>query len=278
MAHGEGVEFFASGAIRHEGQWIEDSMDYSIPSDEERRMRDGNFTEPIPLLVGTSSEAFMELLPLLVGISSDTSSENAQMPSRSASGTKTSPVGTYNNDIQEGLTSPCKSNCTVDDISIPADDEDPSFYYMLQCMFDSERSIDVATEEKEALELDESRPENGSNEAPHLVMSPAVNDVLCGKGGKTENHNLHYTRLCAQVADEYDAAKKRGWSGKKGVALRVVRDVQQSGGRFLKPAPAAIGWDVMSEETSVDKAAHCIRDVIHRRRTTKRRTLGEGFI
>jgi hypothetical protein len=55
--------------------------------------------------------------------------------------------------------------------------------HMLQCLADSERSNDVPTEGKEALELDEFRLENGSNE-PQLVKSPAVNDVLNGKGGK----------------------------------------------------------------------------------------------
>jgi hypothetical protein len=116
-----------------------------------------------------------------------------------------------------------------------------------------------------------------SNE-PHLVMSPTVNDVLCGKGGKTVDHNLHYTRLCVQVADDYDLTKKRGWSGKKGVASRVVRVVQKSGGRFLKPSSTGMGWDVLSEEASVDKTAHCIRDVIHRHRKSKRRRLGEGVL
>jgi hypothetical protein len=142
----------------------------------------------------------------------------------------------------------------------------PSFYDdLLESMVDSERSIDVPTEGKQALELDESRPENGSNEAPQLVISPAVNDVLSGRGGKIMDHNLHYTRLCAQVADEYEAAKK-GVNGKQGVALRVVRDVQQVGGRFLKPSSSGRGWDELSEEESVGKALHCIRDVINKRR------------
>jgi hypothetical protein len=141
-----------------------------------------------------------------------------------------------------------------------------SFPDLLQWLVDSGRSIDVPTERKEVSELDESRPGNGSNEAPHLVMSPAINDVLCGKGGKIVDHNLHYTRLCAQVADEYEATKKRGVNGKKGVALRVVRDVQQSGGRFLKPSSTGMGWDVLSEEESLVKTLHCIRDVVINKR------------
>jgi hypothetical protein len=87
---------------------------------------------------------------------------------------------------------------------------------------------------------------------------------------KTVNHNLHYTCLCAQVVDEYDATKKRDKYGKRGVALRVVRDVQQAGGRFLKPSSTGMGWEVLSEKKIVAKVLHCIRDT-----SIKRRRQGE---
>jgi hypothetical protein len=246
----------------------------------------------------------MEPIPPLV-TSSDTSSENAQKSFRSVASTNTRPVGTYTNDIQERITFPLKSDCTLGDMTISANDEDPlelfkSSYQgrhcdqggvfptaeaasqikdrsvddMLKFLFDSKCSIDIPAEGEEALELDQPRPENHRNE-PHVIMSPTANDVLCGKGGKTVDHNIHYTRLCAQVADEYVATKKRGWNGKKGVALRVVRAVQLSGGRFLKPSSTGVGWDVVYEKASVDKAAHCIRDLIHRRQRTRRRHLRE---
>jgi hypothetical protein len=72
------------------------------------------------------------------------------------------------------------------------------------------------------------------------------------------------------VADEYDATKKQGKYGKRGVALRVVWDVHQAGGRFLKPPSTGMGWDLLSEEKSVAKALHCIRDM-----SSKRRRQGE---
>jgi hypothetical protein len=253
------------------------SMDY-ISSAEELRLMDEDIMEPIPLL----------------GISSGASSESAQRSLGLSSGANTRPIGTHNNDIRERLTFPLKSACTLDEMKIPADYEDPLKLFkstlnqdcdqgrvfptaestsqmkdqsandMLKYLFDSKLSIGTPTEGEEAMELDLSRLESDSNE-PHLVMSPTANDVLCGKGGKTVDHNLHYTRLCVQATDEYVSTKKRGWSGKKGVALRVVRAVQKSGGRFLKPSSTGMGWNVVSEEASVVKAAHCIRDVIHRR-------------
>jgi hypothetical protein len=262
-------------------------MDY-ITSAEELRLMDEDVMEPIPLL----------------GISSDVSSESAQRSFGLSPSANTRPIGTHNNDIQERLTFPLKSACTLDEMKIPADYEDPLklfkstlkrdcdqgrvfptaestspmkdqfFDDMPKSRFDRKYSIGIPTEGEEAMELDLSRLENDSNES-HLVMSPTVNDVLCGKGGKTVDHNLHYTRVCAQATDEYVSTKKRGWSGKKGVALRVVRVVQKSGGRFLRPSSTDMGWNVMSEEASVDKAAHCIRDAIHRRRRTKCRRLGE---
>ena len=37
---------------------------------------------------------------------------------------------------------------------------------------------------------------------------------------------------------------------------------------------ALIKFDELTDEESIEKAAHCIRDVIHRNRATKRRRLG----
>jgi hypothetical protein len=295
---------------------IESSDTFYMDSAEELRLMDGDVMEPIPLL----------------GITSDTSSENARKSFGLSSGANTRPIGTHNNDIQERLPFPLKSDCTLDEMEIPADDEDPrktfrsslkwdcgpgsvfstaestsqmkdrTFHDMLKILFDSQCSIGTRIKEEKATELDQSRLESDSNskrgaasvdvsegagtmdtdkrgaasvgvaEGARTVV-PTVNDVLGGKGGKTVDHNLHYTRLCAAAADEYVATKKRGWSGKKGIALKVVEDVQKLGGRFLTPSSTCKGWNVVSEEASIDKAAHCIRDVIHRR--TKRRRLGE---
>jgi hypothetical protein len=88
------------------------------------------------------------------------------------------------------------------------------------------------------------------------------------------DHNLHYTRLCAQMADEYEATKKRGGNGKQGVALRVVRDVHKSGGRFLKPSSSGMGWDILSKEESLVKTLHCIRAVVISKR---RRQKSDSF-
>jgi hypothetical protein len=254
-----------------------------LSSIEELHLLDRDVVEPIPLL----------------GISAYSSSKSAQKAFRFSSGANMRPFGTYNDDSQERLTFLLKSDCTLDDMvieifgekssmTIPADDKDPL------------KLSESIPAEGEELELDQSicgqrmdgeahtfrfeplasgtpRPENDCCE-PRRVMSLAVNDVLCGKGRKTVDHNLHYTRLCVQAADDYAATKKRGWSGKKGVALRVVRVVQLSGGRFLKPSSAGKGWDILSEGKSVEKTVHCIRDVIHRRRRTKRHPLGKSFM
>jgi hypothetical protein len=144
---------------------------------------------------------------------------------------------------------------------------------MLKFIFDSKFSFDLPTEGEEALELGDQSTDgqrmDGDSSEPYLVVTPTVNDVLCGKGGRTVDHNLHYTRLCAQAVDDYVATKKRGWCGKKGVALKVVRTVHLAGGRFLKPSSVGMGWVIVSEEKSVDKAAHCIRDAMYQRRRSK---------
>jgi hypothetical protein len=254
-------------------------MDY-LSSAQELRLPDGDVMEPIPLL----------------GISACSSSESAQTTFRFESGANMRPVGTCNDDIQERLTFLLKSDSTLDNMvmeifgdkstmTIPADGEDPLKLLELipaegealeceHCTCRQRMDGEAHTFRFEPLASGTTRPENDSSE-PRRAMSVAVNDVLCGKGGKTVDHNLHYMRLCVQAADDYAATKKRGWSGKKGVALRVVQAVQLSGGRFLKPSSVGKGWDIVSEGKSIDKAAHCIRDVIHRRRRMKSRPLGE---
>lgn len=108
-----------------------------------------------------------------------------------------------------------------------------------------------------------SEPDDDYEPLP-LGIVPTPADVLGGKGGRTVDHNLFYTQLCAGVASDYASTVKRGWSGKKGIALKVVTAVKAKGGRFLMPGPA--GWEQLDDEKAVDKAAHCIRDAIGRRR------------
>jgi hypothetical protein len=272
------------------------SMDY-ISSVEEIRLMDDEVMEPIPLL-GISSDTSSENAQKSLRFSSGANTRpagtyNDDIPQRltfplksdcSLDGMAIIPADEEDplKLFKSTLTRECDQGRVFPTTESASEAKDTSVDIMLKFIFDSECSIDLPTEGEAALKLGDQSTggQRMDGEAytfrskplasePDLVVRPTVNDVLCGKGGKTVDHNLHYTRLCAQAVDDYVATNKRGWRGKKGVALKVVRTVHLAGGRFLKPSYVGMGWDVMSEENSIDKTAHCIRDVMHRRRKTK---------
>lgn len=104
-----------------------------------------------------------------------------------------------------------------------------------------------------------SKKEKQEEELSNQII-PNDRDVLCGKGGKTLEHNMHFTKLCMDCAIEYSETKKRGVRGKKGIALGIVRTVQEQNGRFLKALES--GWEEISDDEAIKKVAHCIRDIM----------------
>ena len=69
-------------------------------------------------------------------------------------------------------------------------------------------------------------------------MATAIgeNDVLCGRGGATNNHpgNKKFRAIVADHMSEYLAAKKKD---KIVIARRIVAQIRANGGRFLKRSP-----------------------------------------
>lgn len=95
--------------------------------------------------------------------------------------------------------------------------------------------------------------------ADAMTVWPNRKDVLCGKGGTKSYHNGFYYKLCTQYAEAYAQTKKRGLSGKKGVALKVVSAVRGSGGRFLKQGVSENGglcWTEISVDDAIKKVSH----------------------
>jgi hypothetical protein len=103
---------------------------------------------------------------------------------------------------------------------------------------------------------------------------PTDQDVLCGKGGRTLLHNRHFLQLCANFAEQYSGTTKRGMAGKRGIALKIIKEVRDGGGRFLKPHRNNKGWEVITDEASITKVGHCIRDMA---RKTRNDALNEGI-
>jgi hypothetical protein len=113
------------------------------------------------------------------------------------------------------------------------------------------------------------QPDSDTN----VVQEPTEKDVLCGRGGDTIRHNVHFIDMCEAVADDYSATRQRGMDGKHGIAMGIVLAIQANQGRFIKQSTSgcdgsdgAQHWQVLPLQGALDKTAHCIRDIINKRR------------
>jgi len=145
--------------------------------------------------------------------------------------------------------------------------EEPDDYYDVQIDFDLE-DLDIHYDDQSVQQQQKAprryrrrktEKKEKENELSNQII-PTDRDVLCGKGGKTLEHNMHFTKLCMDCAIEYSETKKRGVRGKKGIALGIVRTVQEQNGRFLKALET--GWEEISDDEAIKKVAHCIRDIM----------------
>jgi len=82
-------------------------------------------------------------------------------------------------------------------------------------------------------------------------------DVLLGRGGVTNIHvgNMNYRSMVHQLQDEYHSAPKLK---KAAIALRVVEQVYNQGGRFLRESEGK--WIEVSKERARRKASQTMRE------------------
>ena len=83
-------------------------------------------------------------------------------------------------------------------------------------------------------------------------------DVLCGRGGATNNHigNKMFRALVTEHQAEYLAAKKKD---KALVSQRIVRQIRQKGGRFLRRTDGGIWMDV-GDKKATEKTSQALRE------------------
>ena len=96
-------------------------------------------------------------------------------------------------------------------------------------------------------------------------------DVISGKGGSKTQHNAFFVSICRKFASEYEATNKRGMAGKRGLAVKIVKAVQANKGRFLKPSQNGSEWEELSDKDAVRKVAHCMRDLVYKRKKQAKR-------
>jgi hypothetical protein len=86
-----------------------------------------------------------------------------------------------------------------------------------------------------------------------------ANDVLCGRGGATNNHpgNIWYRKLVADYQAEYLVAKKKT---KANIARRIVAAIMVSGGRFLKHNDQSDVWVEVPIKKATEKTSQALRE------------------
>jgi len=90
---------------------------------------------------------------------------------------------------------------------------------------------------------------------------PNDNDVLCGRGGATNNHpgNRHFRDLVKQFQRTYLRAKKKE---KPRVAKQIVDLIRNRTptGRFLKKEPEKDGWYDIGDQRATEKTSQALRE------------------
>jgi hypothetical protein len=95
------------------------------------------------------------------------------------------------------------------------------------------------------------------------------NDVLCGRGGATNNHvgNKRFRAIVAEYQKEYLEVRKKA---KSDIARRIVARVGENGGRFLKRDDASNMWVEVLVKKAVEKTSQALREGLDVRHKTIR--------
>jgi len=95
------------------------------------------------------------------------------------------------------------------------------------------------------------------------------NDVLCGRGGATNNHigNKRFRAVVAEYQNEYLLARKKD---KVLIARRVVDRIKQNNGRFLKRASGSDVWAEVTYKKATEKTSQALREGLDVRHKTIR--------
>mmetsp|Transcript_1329 Transcript_1329/g.1663 ORF Transcript_1329/g.1663 Transcript_1329/m.1663 type:complete len:228 (-) Transcript_1329:159-842(-) len=95
-----------------------------------------------------------------------------------------------------------------------------------------------------------------------ILASDLTNDdILCGRGGATNNHvgNKQFRAIVAEHQPEYLSAKKRD---KAGIARRIVQVLRERGGRFLKKVEGEgpERWVDVGDKKATEKTSQALRE------------------
>jgi hypothetical protein len=99
--------------------------------------------------------------------------------------------------------------------------------------------------------------------------SISSNDVLCGRGGATNNHvgNQKFRAVVAEYQHEYLEARKKE---KALIARKIVDRINQNGGRFLKRGQGSDVWVEVPTKKATEKTSQALREGLDVRHKTLR--------
>ncbi|GKY98533.1 hypothetical protein MPSEU_000810400 [Mayamaea pseudoterrestris] len=91
------------------------------------------------------------------------------------------------------------------------------------------------------------------------IAFPAENDILCGRGGETNNHrgNVKYRQYVKSCQAAYIECKRRD---KPFIAQRIVLAVRKKGGRFLKKDKDSGAWRDVGNSKAREKTSQALRE------------------
>ena len=102
-----------------------------------------------------------------------------------------------------------------------------------------------------------------------MMATIGSNDVLCGRGGATNNHpgNKRFRAIVAHHMPEYLAARKKE---KAVIARQIVDHIKKQGGRFLKRSDGNNTWIEVSDKKATEKTSQALREGLDVRHKTYR--------
>lgn len=115
-------------------------------------------------------------------------------------------------------------------------------------------------EEDQPSLVEERRTSPSSSKRPRVYFEPADEDVLMGRGGRSNHHpgNQHYLQEKELLQASYKAASK---VEKTVIAQELVNRVHAWGGRFLELDAVAGRWFQASPERARKKCSQALREV-----------------
>ncbi len=102
-----------------------------------------------------------------------------------------------------------------------------------------------------------------------MVAAIGSNDVLCGRGGATNNHpgNKRFRSIVIDYMPAYLLARKKE---KATIARRIVDQIKENGGRFLKRSDGSNTWIEVSDKKATEKTSQALREGLDVRHKTYR--------